>query len=251
MGIKKEYFLTALSALFLLTGVLAGYTLATNQVRSVNSPGVPLNSDSEEGLKTIVITGEGIVVTKPDIGKISLGVQTYSETAEEALQLNSGRMSKVIEALEGLGLSEENFETGSINLYPQYSKEDPPRIVGYMATNTINIEFTDLSVAGKIIDTAVNAGANQVFGVYFQLSEEKAASVKLDALKIAATDARTKAELIALTLGVEIVGVLRVSESYTPIYPYRSEAAVFKADTPVFPGEVQGYASIQVTFLIK
>ena len=254
MSIKKEYALTALFAAFLLIGVVAGYAISMQQTKNLGNPlDVVFGSNSEEGLKTIVVTGEGIVTVEPDLGKISLGVQTYAETAEEALRLNSERMSKVIDALKNLGLSEENFKTGSLNLYPQYSRDDPPKIVGYRATNTINIKFTELSMAGKIIDTAVDAGANQILSVYFTLSDEKAANVKTEALKKASIDAKIKAESIASALGVEIVGVLKVSESYMPVYPYRGgmEASAFKAETPVFPGEVQGYASVQVTFLIK
>jgi len=254
MDVRREYLLTTLFVLSLVVGIFAGYLIANQQqLKPINPSGVALGLGSEEGLKTIVVTGEGVVTTEPDLVELSLGVQTFAESAEDALRLNSERMNKVVESLKALGLSEDNFKTGSLTLSPQYSREEPHSIVGYRATNTIIIKFTDLSMAGKVIDTAVSAGANRVLGIYFKLSEEKAAEVKVEALKLAALDAKAKAESIASALGVEIVGVYKVSESYMPVYPVRGgfDIAEVKAETPVFPGEVQGRASVQVEFLIK
>ncbi|RLI26482.1 SIMPL domain-containing protein [Candidatus Bathyarchaeota archaeon] len=253
MDIKREYLLTTLFAFFLLAGILVGYVIANQQqLKAVNPLGEALGLGSEEGLKTIVVTGEGVVSAEPDLAEVSLGVQTYAESADKALKLNSERMNRVIENLKALGLSEDDFKTGSLTLSPQYSKEEPHKVIGYRATNTIIIRLTDLSIAGKVSDGAVNAGANRGLGVQFKLSEEKAAEVKVKALKLAALDAKAKAESIASALDVEIIGVYKVSESYMPVYPVRGfEAAGLKAETPVFPGEVQGRASVQVEFLIK
>ena len=254
MDIKREYLLTTLFAFFLLAGILVGYVIANQQrLKTVNLLGTVLGSSSEEGLKTIVVTGEGVVATKPNLAELSLGVQTFAKSADEALRLNSEKMNRVIESLKALGLSEENFKTGSLMLSPQYSKENPNIVIGYQATNIITIRFTDLSIAGKVIDAAVNAGANKVLAIYFKLSKEKAAEVKVEALKLAALDAKAKAEAIASALGVKLVGVYKVSESYMPVYPVRSgfEASGLKAETPVFPGEVQGRASVQVEFLVE
>ena len=61
MDVRREYLLTTLFVLSLVVGIFAGYLIANQQqLKAVNPSNIALGLGSEEGLKTIVVTGEGL-----------------------------------------------------------------------------------------------------------------------------------------------------------------------------------------------
>lgn len=83
-------------------------------------------------------------------------------------------------------------------------------ITGYTATNIVQVTLDDLSQVGKVIDSATRSGANVVQNLQYGLKNQR--TVRGEALRTAAEDARTSLDSIALGLGMRVVRVLSAEE---------------------------------------
>src|SRR3546814_9633310 len=87
---------------------------------------------------------------------------------------NASRMTAVIAALRKAGVAEKDMQTSSVNLQPQYRYQEnqPPQLVGYQASNMVQVRFRKIEDSGRIIDALVAQGANQINGPSLSRSEE-------------------------------------------------------------------------------
>ena len=226
------------------------------------SQGVPtlyndVSQGTETNSKTISLTGAGSAAAQADQATIDLGVQVTADLASEAIGENADAMSAVIEAIKALGISEDDMITTSYSVYPQYDWTDTGRVFkGYTVTNLVQVTVKDLDIVGDVIDAAAEAGANQINGITFGLSDEMREELKNNAYIAALTDAQSKAELIADTLGLSISGVQSVTEnSYVPVmsYAYAEGADMAKsyAPTPVLSGELAVTVIVYIVYLFE
>src|SRR5262245_17244984 len=195
--------------------------------------------------RTITVTGNGTVATVPDSATFSFTVDTRGKTASAALAQNSDETDKVIAAVKAAGVPAANIQTSQVALSPQTS-QDGTTVVGYVATNTITVK-TGISGAGKLVDAAVNAGANGVSGPMLSRSDELA--LYRDALKKAVEDAKLKAQALADAAGLSLGEVQTVAEGTSSAPPV---ALVGKAadavSTPIEPGSQDIPATVTVTY---
>ncbi|MEM1950470.1 MAG: SIMPL domain-containing protein [Candidatus Nitrosocaldus sp.] len=238
----------------------------------VRAQGQGNEKDATERIE-LSVTGNAVESIKPDKASISVGVEVQEKTAGEAASKNAKLMSSVIEAIKALGIREEQISTNYYSIYPVYEPRSkgevcitiyppPPEcqeqvLVGYKAVNSITITM-DVNVQniGSVIDAAVNAGANQVYGVSFFISQERLDAVKASLLDKAAKDARVKADTVANALNMKVVGVksIYVIDGYYPMpYPMPAYASVREAQvtTPIIPSEQSVSASVQVVFWLQ
>ena len=226
------------------------------------SQGFPtLYSDVSEGienLKTISLTGAGSASAQADQATVNLGVQIISELATDAIAENAETMTAVIDAIKALGVSEDDIITTSYSVYPQYDWTEDGRVfTGYSVTNLVQVTVKDLDIVGDVIDAAAVAGANQINGINFELSDAKREELKTNAYIAALGDAQDKADVIAETLGLTISGVQSVTEySYTPVrsYDYAESVAMDGAksySTPIVSGELSVTVSVHIVFLFE
>jgi uncharacterized protein YggE len=215
---------------------------------------------TEIDLKTISLTGSGSASAQTDQATVNLGVQTNSLEASDAIRENADLMSAVIEAVKALGVSEEDIVTTSYSVYPEYDWTDEGRVFrGFRVSNLVQVTVKNLDFVGEVIDEAADAGANQINGISFGLSDSKREELKINAYVAALTDAQDKAKVIADTLGLSITGVQSVTEySYSPARTYRYEEAVAfedmagtSAPTPIVSGELSVTVSVHIVFLFE
>jgi uncharacterized protein YggE len=201
--------------------------------------------------KTLQVTGQGTVSAIPDEAILLLAVQTQSTSATQASSDNAAVMTNVIDALVSLGISKNAIETVSYSLTPIYeNKQDqttPPKILGYVARNAIQVTITDFGLVGKALDTAIGAGINEVQGIVFTLSDASYAAIEKQALQLAIQDADAKAKGIASNLGVTLVGPISVTPGYT-FQPAFERLATASAQTPIQPGSLQVTANVQIVY---
>lgn len=214
-------------------------------------------SQAEQQVKTISVTGTGIVKARPDRAVLSLSVVTQAVTAEEAISENADKMYSVIETVRSLGILENQTETSAYSLSPiwEYPKEGgSPKIVGYTCSNTIRVTVKNLNRVGEVIDAAVTAGANQVSSLQFTISEEAMRQLGLNALSLAVKDAASKASTIATAAEVTLVGPVSISISgYSPyVRSYAFESVSGTALTPILsPEEVSVTVSVSAIYEFK
>lgn len=226
------------------------------------SQGVPtlysgVSQGTDTNPKTISLTGAGSAAAQADQATVDLGVQITAESASEAIGENADAMSAVIEAIKALGVSEDDIVTTSYSVYPQYDWIESGRVFrGYTVTNLVQVTVKDLDIVGDVIDAAARAGANQINGISFGLSDATREELKTNAYIAALTDAQVKADLIAETLGLSISGVQSVTESsYVPAmsYSYAEAGDAMKsyAPTPVLSGELAVTVNVYIVFLFE
>ena len=93
------------------------------------------------------VVANGEVTRVPDLVRINAGVVTQAPTAVEAIRQNAVRMQALLAALRAAGVAERDVQTSSLNLNPDYRHVDnqPPRLVGYQAMNTVSVRFRDIA----------------------------------------------------------------------------------------------------------
>jgi len=244
--------IVAIIGLVALNGFSMYYAYYAYSMALPNSSGlvkVPFTGQSSETRPNVIsISGTGMVWATPDIAQVTISVVTQSTSAAEAQQSNAATMTQVIQALADIGVSKNDIKTISYSLSPKYSYDGKQTLVGYECRNMIAVTTKNVSEVGKFIDAAVRAGANEVGGVFFTVSEEKQAQLMTDAIKKAVGDADSKAQAIASALGVTITG--KSYASISPMYqPYGATYEVKASEpTPIIPGELQLTVTVQVDY---
>ena len=206
---------------------------------------------------TLTVTGSGESNTAPDIAYVSVGVVTTGKKAQDAAQANAAATTKVVDALRRIGIAEKDVQTSGYSVNPNYEPQpranEGPRIIGYMVSNNVRATVRKTADVGKVIDAALEAGANNVHGVSFGLDARDKAEG--EALTAAVTEARRKADTLARAAGVRITGVVQLQEGavYRPMP--MMETAMFRAGardaaTPISPGELTVSANVTVVYAI-
>lgn len=241
-------------------GAIMAMAIVLAIMGSASADDTPLSTAKEH---TVSVTGTGSVYATPDIAKFSTGVVTEADTSADAMQKNAQLMDKVVGAIKSAGIPEKDIRTGRITLEPVYNyysqpqgATEKPKIVGYKATNTVTVTIRNLSKVGSTIDVATNAGANQVNGVSFELSDEMAADVYKQALKKAVSEGADKAKTIGDAAGTGSLTLKSISESGAyypqPVYMDFAGAGNVKAaaiaPTPVSPGEQKVQATVTMVY---
>ena len=202
----------------------------------------------------ISVIGEANVSVAPDQAQIDGGVTSDARTAREASEANNAAMAKVLLALKGAGIEEKDYQTSRLSLQPQFAPskvaERAPGIVSFRASNRVTVRIRDVSKVANVIDVLVGAGANDIGGINFTVTQ---ASKHLDeAREKAIADARRKAEIYAKAAGVTLGEPLSISEEGAPVPMYRGKmAAPMAAGAPVAQGEETLAVTVSVSWAIK
>lgn len=214
-----------------------------SDIAATNQPGT---------LLTIAASAEAS--RAPDIATVSTGVVTQSVEANTAMRNNAVKMDKVMAALRAAGIAEHDIQTSGINLNPQYKYADnqPPTIVGYQASNSVNVKVRELGKLGKVLDTLVAQGANQINGPTFGIDKPDAAytEARIAAVKKAQAQAQTYAD----TLGLRVLRIISINEGGSsqpqpmPVMRMMAAAAPMEKDTAVAAGETAVSVSVDIVF---
>lgn len=225
----------------------------TEAAEAVEAPAPPPEAPAagQVGVRTITVNGVGTASARPDQVTVDLATEAQASTAVAAMADNARRIDSVIDAVRGVGIPSDNIQTTGINLFPIRSRNGEA-IEGYRAVASIRVRVPDVDRAGAVIDAAIQAGAGQVSGIQFGLSDP--ADLRDRALRAAVADARRRADALADAIGVQITGVEAIIETgATPPPQPRAAApaaAVAPGDAapPIEPGQLTVRASVSVTF---
>ena len=186
----------------------------------------------------LTVTAQGRVTRAPDYVGIVAGVTTEAPTASEAIRQNAARMEAIRAALRRAGIADRDIRTSAISLQPQWREvaNEPRVFAGYAAANRLTIRFRDIANAGRVIDTLVTAGANQVEGP--DLGIERPESALDEARALAVANARARADLYARSLGMRIKRIVSVGESgmMMPMANFANARQNADASTEIDPG---------------
>lgn len=205
---------------------------------------------------SLVVTGAAQVASTPDTVVVRLGVNAEAESAEDALAEMQSEAATLLAYFDEAAIEDKDRQTSSISLTERRARYDGPRngqIIGYAASTTISLRLDGIERASKIMDGALDNGANQLFGLEFDLQNPKPIQDK--ALQSAVTDALNKARLMAKAANVQLGPIIRLQEgieNYAPRAAFAMERMGAAADTmPISAGEITTTANVTVTFSIS
>jgi uncharacterized protein len=200
----------------------------------------------------ISVTGEATVSVPSDLAAVEAGVTSDAKTAHEASETNNATMGKLLLTLKAAGIDARDIQTSRLSLQPQNApnRTGPSAITGYRASNRVTVRLRDVSKVASTIDMLVGAGANDIGGINFMVSQ--ASKLLDDARTQAVADARRKAEIYAKAAGVTLGAPLNISEQGSPgPMPFRKMMGGMAAATPVAQGEEMLQVTVNVSWAIK
>jgi len=204
----------------------------------------------------ITVSGTGTVRVQPDIVTISLGVMTRNQNIAQAVAENNRVAQSVLEAAQTIGVAKEDAQTSSFYVYSQSKVDDFGNPTGtqiYVVDDTVTVVLRDPSQLGELLQEVVAAGANNIYGVNFNVDDPTQAQDQ--AREKAVADALSRAETIATTAGIVLGEVTQISTGYYmpwagPVYSYTDAAIGGGGAVPIAPGTFEVQATVTITYAI-
>lgn len=205
--------------------------------------------------RTIEVTGVGTAYGTPDTATVEVGVDIQDADFSKAFESTNDVMAVVLDKITELGIASEDIQTTSINVWfednrdPQSGTPTGERI--YHVTQSMRIVVRNIDLIGDVISTAVDNGANQIFGLNFSFADTD--GLETQARETAVDNARAKAQHLADLLGVElgdVVSVVELGSSSGGPTPARGGVSMMDAAN-VSPGQLSVSANVQLTFAIQ
>lgn len=210
----------------------AGTTITVTEAitGSILPPRLARPQEDVDPSRTLTVVGQGQANAAPDIATLTLGVESVANSVEEAADENNERVDAILAALADLEIPEENIQTSNYSIFPERPQVEPlPEVEStepttdtasaettYRVTQQVTVRVEDvddpdtLSLLSDIVEAAIEAGANNVFGPNFALSDDR--SLRQRARREAVADAYAAAQDWATLTGVELIGVASISE---------------------------------------
>lgn len=170
---------------------------------------------------TVSVSGVGTVTVIPDTASVQLGVTVTEETLAAAQTSASTQMEAVIAAVKAAGVEDKDIQTSTyyVSVVQNYdSNGNPSEVTSFQVQNQVNVVIRDIAKVGDVLDGAVAAGANTIYGVNFYVDDSTAAASQ--ARKLAVEDAHQRAQELAEAAGMTVGPVVSITEGYSsgPIY---------------------------------
>jgi uncharacterized protein YggE len=223
-------------------------------------PATAANADADRG--TLLVSGEARITTAPDRARFDVGVVNEGKVADVVLADNSVATERLLGALRGAGIALERIQTRGVRLAPIWSSRPRdaddrwrPAIVGYRAENRVEVATAALDGVGRLLARAVDAGANDLSGVRFELADDGEA--RAAAIRTATARAMAEARVLAEAAGVTLGPIVELSlDPAAPSMPrpmmmdMRMAAMAESSAVPIEAGEIEIEARVSVQFLI-
>jgi len=232
----------------MMAGTIAVPNTGNNPLAMMN--GSTLLSGFSGATRHLDVNASGAVSAAPDQATIQLGVTSQAASAAAALTQNSTDTAAVIASVVALGVAEKDIQTSNFSVYPTYDTTGT-RITGYQVNNSVTVTIRDLVKAGPLLDQVVQAGANNITGLNFSISDT---SALVEEARTRAFDAaKAKAESMAKAAGVELGEILSVTESSQnpQVYPMAKVAMDAVAGAPIQAGTQDVTVDVSIVYALR
>jgi uncharacterized protein YggE len=197
---------------------------------------------------TVQATGTASVSVTPDQATINVSAVTQAATAQGATSQNATIAANIIAQITQAVGTAGTVQTVNYSVSPNYNypQNGSPILTGYTVTNSIQVTLSDLTITGKIIDTAVQAGASRIDSLQFSLKDDSTA--RAQALSAATLKAKAKATAMAASVGLTASAFITIQESGAVVQPLvLTGTAGVAASTPVQPGQLTVTANVTIS----
>lgn len=200
---------------------------------------------------TITVRGTATAPGRPDDLRITLSLATLAPSPEDALDGVSRRSERLQSLLDAAGVPAGDRSTSAITV-GEVREWDGDRQVsrGYRATLTTAVRMTDAAALGPLLARAVAEMEPEVSGPTWRLAADNPA--RLEACRLAAADARRRAEAFADALGAGLGPVVAMAEAGTPHGGFDQPAMLRAAAAPgIEAGDIDVSASVDVVYRLE
>ena len=218
-----------------------------------------INTPAKDGataqppMRTITVSGTGKVTLTPDIAYISIGVNTQSPSAKDAVSQNTTQAQAVIAVIKAAGIAEKDIQTTDFSIYPQQQYDNNGVMTGivYVVNNPVYVTVRDLNGLGDLLDASVRAGANSINSITFDVADKTAALTQARAAAVA--DALKQATELTTAAGVSLGEVQTISyyDSTPSPVMYVARDSMAASSVPVQAGSMQITTTVTIVYEIK
>ncbi len=205
-------------------------------------------------VRTLTVTGSAQSALTPDIAYISIGVHTEYESAAEAAAENKALARQVAAALESFDVDPKDIQTTNYSIWQQYQYDNEGNQTGmtYVVDNTVYVTVRDLEKMGDLLDAAIQAGANSIYGITFDVADKTEA---LSQVRIAAVEnAVQQAQEISAAAGATLGDVQTISfyDNYpAPVYMEGKGMSGGGGGVSVSPGQTTISVTVTIVYELK
>lgn len=210
--------------------------------------------------RTVTVTGYGTAYGAPDIVTVGLGVEASNADILTAMNEVTQRMNQVIDVLEQQGIASEDIRTEHFSIYQDYyggpadSGQRPEPT--YRVSTGLNVTVRETSRVGELLSAAVEAGANLVNYVNFDIEDR--GPLQAEARTSAVADARDRAQQLADILGLTVGEPLKVNEETETYFGLEQRglgggggAAAALPAAPIREGQLGVSIAVTITFALQ
>jgi uncharacterized protein len=219
----------------LLTLAVAG--LAAVTLSACDSSSGPMSKDGD--VRQVTVVGAGQVQGTPDLLTVNTSIEAIAPDVTAAMNQTSERQTAVINALVGSGIDRNDISTSQVSLQPQFPGGDSTTIIGYRASNSIDVKIRKLDTASQALALIVSTGgdATRINSVNYTIEDDS--QLVKDARARAFNDAKDRAQQYAQLSGLDLGKVMSISESggSTPPTPMPNPRGAEMAAVPLQPGQ--------------
>jgi uncharacterized protein len=200
--------------------------------------------------RQVTVVGSGHVEGTPDTLTANVAISFVAADVTAAMNSTNQRQQAVIDALTGAGVDNKDISTTGVSLQPQYGT-DGTVIVGYQASNTIDVKIRDLGSASRVLALIVSTGgdATRINSVSYSINDDS--KLVKDARTRAFNDAKDRADQYAQLSGLKLGKVISISEvaGGGPIPPPTMPAPrAMATEVPLSPGQQTVSFSVTVAW---
>src|SRR5439155_22246201 len=132
----------------------------------------PVSRAAEEPPRTISTTGESTVYVRPDEVVVNFGVETFNKVLSESKSANDAASKKLLAAIKDVGVEDKYVQTDVMQVQIEYPAGGPKNgIDGYFCRRQYAVTLKDVKLFEKLINAALENGANYLMGFEFRTSE--------------------------------------------------------------------------------
>ncbi|HEX2622709.1 MAG TPA: SIMPL domain-containing protein [Phototrophicaceae bacterium] len=199
-------------------------------------------------LNTITVVGSGVAYGAPDMATVEVGVNVVNASVTEAFTEANTKAKAIVDALVALGIAPEDIATTNLSVYT-VTDDTGLTVTGYNVSNSVRVTVRDVAKAGDVIDAAIQAGANTLNNLSFDIADHSA--LESQAREKALGDAKVRAEEYAKLIGATLGDVIVVTENTVggaiPMAAYDMKAS---GGAFVTAGQTEVSIQTQVTYQI-
>lgn len=216
----------------------------------------PALSSAAENERTLTVRGWAAIDAAPDMAVVTLAVETMAQSARESAAENARISDNVIKSVRKAILPGDEIDTSSYSVFPvyEYEKARGQVLRGFRTVNQIKVTTAKTSSAGEILDCAIEAGANRIVNVRFDIRDISGHCEGL--IRSAAASAASQAGAATSAFGTNLDGVKTIvpscsKESEGPVRPYAMEVMKMRApETPIEPGTIRLRADVEAVYFL-